>query len=128
MSKKICFIRHAEPDRNGDLSEHGLLSAKKFIFYLKPGQKVFVSELLRSKKTAQAIFPLMEDFYSMEILNEWDKNSETEAQFKDRVERALKELPDDCVVIGHSRFMNWAHWILKGKPTLGFDYLEGFLT
>lgn len=120
----ITFIRHAEPNQEGDLTARGVYASTNKYIPLE-GRPIFTSSLPRSIQTAWIMFPgnLLE---RRSNLDEWNKDDETSDQFKERVSKALEELPKDCIVIGHARFMNWAYWLLKKEPTLGFDYLEGF--
>jgi hypothetical protein len=133
----MIFIRHAEPDSSGNLTARGEKRASEFIrpeggFIITdqhdPSGKVWLiysSELPRSVKTANIIFPDVK-IRNISELNEWDKSKETMDQFKCRVRRALKWLPEEAIVVSHSRWMTWAHWLLKGEVALGFDYLESF--
>lgn len=119
----MIFIRHAEPDKYGNLTEEGIEAASKLNIQRKG--YIYCSSLPRSIETATMLFP-KHPLHEDGDLNEWDKSTETADQFKIRVARALRNLPQDCIVIGHARFMTWAHWLLKHEVALGFDYLEGF--
>lgn len=121
---KVIFIRHAEPDKNDDITEEGAALAAKITL---PDARKFCSKLPRSYKTLLSM-KNHGPYLLLKCFNEWDKNKETEDDFKNRVEENLSTLLNngDVVIVSHSRWMNWAYWLLKGKPTLGFDYLEGF--
>jgi broad specificity phosphatase PhoE len=129
---KITFIRHAEPAKDGDLSADGLIACRNthIPYDREPGNfPIYVSKLARSRQTASELFTNNVWILQEPIFNEWNKDYETADHFKERVRLGinfLKRINKECVVVGHARWMNWAYWLLKGEPTLGFDYLESF--
>lgn len=122
---KLVFIRHAEPDKDGNITKQGAEICRSSS--IGSYQTCISSELPRSQQTLKELgvshSPIINGFF-----NEWDKENESDEQFKKRVEYALTFIPKSgrTLIVGHARFMNWAYWLLKGEPTLGFDYLEGF--
>lgn len=129
---KMIFIRHAEPDKDERLSERGrvaILASLELGRFPKYDRSFvyFTSYLPRSIETMQIIYPEA-NWIPFRLLNEWNKTTESLEEFKSRVSRMVEEIKKEknVIIIGHSRWMTWAHWLLKGEPALGFDYLEGF--
>lgn len=133
---KVVFIRHGEPIKTDEhhsqwpITEADEIGAKekysgmRFDYYL-------CSTLNRAKQTAKAAFPENDkEFIYSKLFDEIEKPLENEALFFDRVCAAISSIrtrfKGDTVVFCHSRFMNLAYYELKGKPALGFDYLESF--
>jgi broad specificity phosphatase PhoE len=131
----ITFIRHGLPVKTElhhstwdiELSEKE--RAAKLGFKKEDYEFIFCSKLRRSKETALAIFPNthVNEFW---ILNEIDKDPESDVEFEWRVATALSKLllpaavKGNVFVASHNRFMTVANTLLKGRPKAGFDYLE----
>lgn len=135
---KIIMIRHAEPKlvKAFDKPIKTPVDKKRWPLEMYTHAQLprFCSTLKRGRQTLEQITGSWKtSIEELDALREWDKELESKNSFIKRVEYGLSLLEErshgakhGIFVIGHSRWMVAAHYILKGEIALGFDYLEGF--